>query len=312
MLDTMGKNYKTQPKLHLERRKTISQTGEGTETEPEKIPEVTTHEDQDLRHILAAMQQSLTEIDGKIDTLSYCMDRMSEHLNKQAERLDQAERWVSAVEDGQTALATGQLKVSTELGTLRHKMDDLESHSQRNKLCIVGIAESTSIANMENFIENLLIQLLGQDTFSVLFVVERAHRSLLARPPPEAPPHPLEQEHRDTADVRTLGHIRAKLQEFQERALSEVRHMGKYAVARAYGEGDRPGKVLANLIRPSRSTNLTNKAVAADGIIIGDPESVATRFREYYQTLYTTRGGPDPNAIRDCHSYCITETVGYR
>ncbi|KAJ1172422.1 hypothetical protein NDU88_004269 [Pleurodeles waltl] len=100
------------------------------------------------------------------------MDRMSERLDKQTERLDQAERRVSAVEDGQTAPAAGQLKVNTELGTLRHKMDDLESRSRRNSLCIVGIEESTSIANMENFIESLLIHLLGRDTFSAFFVVE--------------------------------------------------------------------------------------------------------------------------------------------
>ncbi|KAJ1141849.1 hypothetical protein NDU88_008177 [Pleurodeles waltl] len=109
----------------------------------------------------------------------------------------------------------------------------------------------------------------------------------------------LEQEHRDTADTRTLGHIRAKMQEFQETALSEVCHMGKYAVARAYGEGDRPGKVLANLIRPSRSTNLINKTAATDGSILTDPEDEAARFREYYQTLYTTRGSPEPNAIKE-------------
>ncbi|KAJ1152503.1 hypothetical protein NDU88_005278 [Pleurodeles waltl] len=207
------------------REKILSQTGEGTETELEKAPEVLNHEDQDLRHILAVMQQSLTQIEGKIDSLSYRMDRMSERLDKQSERLDQAERRVSAVEDGQIALATRQLK--------------------------------------------------------------------------------LVQEHRDTADVRTLGHIRTKVQEFQETAVSEVRHMGKYAVARVYGEGDRPGRVLENLIRPRRSTNLIIKAVAVDGSIVGDPESVAARFREYYQTLYTTRGGPDPNAIRDYLTHIV-------
>ncbi|KAJ1124794.1 hypothetical protein NDU88_003243 [Pleurodeles waltl] len=109
----------------------------------------------------------------------------------------------------------------------------------------------------------------------------------------------LVQEYRDTEDTRTSGHIRAKMQEFQETALSEVRHMGKYAVARAYGKGDRPGKALANLIHPSRSTNLINKTIAADGSILIDPEDIAARFREYYQTLYTTRGNPKPNAIKE-------------
>ncbi|KAJ1169121.1 hypothetical protein NDU88_001027 [Pleurodeles waltl] len=135
----------------------MSQAGEGTEAGSERAPESPAHEEQDLRYILTAMQQSLTQIDGKIDSLSYCVDRMSERLNKQTERLDQVEIRVSAAEDGQTALASRQLKVNTELDTLKHKMDDLESRSCRSNLRIVGLAESTSIANMENFIESLLI-----------------------------------------------------------------------------------------------------------------------------------------------------------
>ncbi|KAJ1197031.1 hypothetical protein NDU88_000893, partial [Pleurodeles waltl] len=107
------------------------------------------------------------------------------------------------------------------------------------------------------------------------------------------------QEHRDIADTGTLGFIRSKIQEYQVTALSEIRHMGKYAVARTYGEGDRPGKVLANLIRPSRSTNLINTMTATDGSTLNDPEDIAARFREYYQTLYTTRGNSDPNDINE-------------
>ncbi|KAJ1138138.1 hypothetical protein NDU88_004529 [Pleurodeles waltl] len=70
---------------------------------------------------------------------------MSERLEKQTERVDQVERHVSSVEDEQTALATGQLKVNTELDILKHKIDYLESRSPRNNLRIVGLAESTSI-----------------------------------------------------------------------------------------------------------------------------------------------------------------------
>ncbi|KAJ1188998.1 hypothetical protein NDU88_005751 [Pleurodeles waltl] len=75
----------------------------------------------------------------------------------------------------------------------------------------------------------------------------------------------LEQEHCDTADTSTLGHIRVKVQEYQETSPSEIRHMGKYAVAQTYGKGDRP-----------------NKMTAADGRVLNDPEDIAARFREYY------------------------------
>ncbi|KAJ1152498.1 hypothetical protein NDU88_005273 [Pleurodeles waltl] len=64
--------------------------------------------EQDLSQILVAMQHSLTQIDGKIDSLSYRLDKMTERLDKHAERLDQSERRVLEVEDGQTQLATSQ------------------------------------------------------------------------------------------------------------------------------------------------------------------------------------------------------------
>ncbi|KAJ1201946.1 hypothetical protein NDU88_005750 [Pleurodeles waltl] len=137
------------------------------------------------------MQHSLTQIDGKIDSLSYRMDRMTECLEKHAERFDQSERRVSEVEDGQAELATGHARLSTEVSSLQTKVDDLEARSRRNNLRIVGVAESTAIDNIEGFIERLLVQLLGHAAFSDLFVVERAHRSLAARPPLGAPPRPI-------------------------------------------------------------------------------------------------------------------------
>ncbi|KAJ1082984.1 hypothetical protein NDU88_003145 [Pleurodeles waltl] len=169
----------------------VRKMGDGMEPGSERGPEMPTAEEQDLRQILVAMQHSLTQIDGKIDSLSYRMDRMTEHLAKHVELLDQSERRVSEVEDGQTQLAASHVNLSKEVHSLRLKVDDLEARSQRNNLRIVGVAESTAIDNMEGFIERLLVQLLGRITFSDLFVVERSHRSLATHPPPGAPPCPI-------------------------------------------------------------------------------------------------------------------------
>ncbi|KAJ1108193.1 hypothetical protein NDU88_005575 [Pleurodeles waltl] len=106
----MGKTDKTQARLQFERRKAISPAGEGAEVGPQRSPVATSGEDQDLHQILEAMQHSLTQIDGKLDSLSYRM-----------ERLDQSERRVSEVEDSQTELATSQVKLNKELSTLRLK-----------------------------------------------------------------------------------------------------------------------------------------------------------------------------------------------
>ncbi|KAJ1123380.1 hypothetical protein NDU88_001850 [Pleurodeles waltl] len=340
----MGKTDKNQAKLQFDSRKSHSPAGNLVEPGSERGPDMPSGEEQDLCQILVAMQHSLTQHDGKIDSLSYCMDRMTERLDKHAERLDQSEKRVSEVEDGQTR----HVKLYKEVHSLRLKVDDLEARSWRNYLRIVGVAESTAIDNMEGFIERLLVQLLGRTTFSDLFVVERAHRSLATHPTPGAPPCPiierllnyrdrdtalrrarklffyrsqetrsicktqggrgrlqvlerdlaqLEQDHQNAAASQTLGQIYAKLLEFHGTALAEVQHLGKYANAQMYGEGERPSSVLANLIRPNREQNVIIAVQAADGSEIRGLEHILARLREYYQSLYASRVTPDHEAL---------------
>ncbi|KAJ1104855.1 hypothetical protein NDU88_002264 [Pleurodeles waltl] len=83
----------------------------------------------------------------------------------------------------------------------------------------------------------------------------------------------LEQDHYNAAASRTLGQIHSKLLEFQDMAIA-VQHLGKYANAQMYGEGERPSSVLANLIRPHREQNVIITVQAADGSEIRDPEHI--------------------------------------
>ncbi|KAJ1118483.1 hypothetical protein NDU88_006674 [Pleurodeles waltl] len=152
----MGKTDKNQAKLQFDPRKSYSIAGDEMEPGTEKGPDMPAGKEQDLCQILVAMQHSLTQIDGKIDSLSYRKDRMTGHLDKHVERLDQSE--VEEVEDGQTQLAASHVKINKEVHTLRLKVDDLEAGSRRKNLCIMGVAETTAIDNMEGLIESLLVQ----------------------------------------------------------------------------------------------------------------------------------------------------------
>ncbi|KAJ1141316.1 hypothetical protein NDU88_007649 [Pleurodeles waltl] len=145
--------------------------------EREDVPQ---GEELELKQVLAVVQQSPAQIDSKIDSHFFRMDRMTERLDKHAERLDQSKRCISDIEDGQLTMFSSQAKMNKALMALHTKVDDLEARSHRNNLCIVDVAESTDIDNMEGYKERLLVQLLGHDTFSSLFVVERAHRLLAA------------------------------------------------------------------------------------------------------------------------------------
>ncbi|KAJ1114375.1 hypothetical protein NDU88_002613 [Pleurodeles waltl] len=109
----------------------------------------------------------------------------------------------------------------------------------------------------------------------------------------------LEREHLRTSDSQILGRIRIKLVEFQDMALTEVQHMGKYATSRIYGEGERPGAVLANLVCPNREKDTIMVVQAEDGSEITDPEHIANRFCVYYEALYTSKIAPNPEAALD-------------
>ncbi|KAJ1082003.1 hypothetical protein NDU88_002175 [Pleurodeles waltl] len=103
---------KPRPNCNLALRKACGPSGEDPGPGQAGGPSMSAGEGQDLRQSLVAMQNSLTQIDGMIDSLSYRMDRMSERLDKHAERLDQAERRISEVEDGQMELNTGHTKLN--------------------------------------------------------------------------------------------------------------------------------------------------------------------------------------------------------
>ncbi|KAJ1101690.1 hypothetical protein NDU88_006755 [Pleurodeles waltl] len=75
--------------------------------------------------------------------------------------------------------------------------------------------------------------------------------------------------------------------------------MGKYATARIYREGERPGAVLVNLACPNREKDTIMVVQAEDGSEITDPEHIANRFCAYYEALYTSKIAPNLEAVLD-------------
>lgn len=143
-----------------------------------------------LKSIEKGLQGGISSLGAKIDALSYRMDRMGERLDKQAERLDMSKRRITEVEESQTILDTSHKQLGKVMQLLQDKTEDLEARSRRCNLRITGLPE-TSTGKMEPFVEKLIVELLGAETLSNMFVVERAHRSLGPRPKPGAPPRPI-------------------------------------------------------------------------------------------------------------------------
>lgn len=99
--------------------------------------------------------------------------------------------------------------------------------------------------------------------------------------------HKLELEYYVNGDVALLSQIRSKLSEHTEEAQREVAYLGKTAQTRRYGEGDRPGKTLAALLRPPRTDYIIELKDENQHTIRGT-QDLKTHVLEFYSKLYTS------------------------
>lgn len=77
--------------------------------------------------------------------------------------------------------------------------------------------------------------------------------------------------------------------EYHEEADSEVKHTGKYATAKTYGDGEQPDSVLAALIRRKRESGTVAELRDEGGDLMRDPTKIADRFSIYYADLYSSK-----------------------
>ncbi|KAJ1216713.1 hypothetical protein NDU88_004314 [Pleurodeles waltl] len=96
----------------------------------------------------------------------------------------------------------------------------------------------------------------------------------------------MEQQHRVTGDQGLLSDIKAKIDEYHEQAQHEVEHLGKYAVARIYWEGERPGATLAAAVCLLRDDTTMLEIQDEQGHPVYDTEVIFHRFCRYYSNLY--------------------------
>ena len=70
---------------------------------------------------------------------------------------------------------------------LQEKMTDLEGRSRRNNIRIFGIPEGTEENSTSKYLERILTTKLEFPRDTPL-QIQRAHRALAQKPPPNAPP----------------------------------------------------------------------------------------------------------------------------
>lgn len=83
------------------------------------------------------------------------------------------------------------------------------------------------------------------------------------------------------------------LHEFRELADRETLYLSKYSAARKYGEGERPGRALAQLLRPPYSKAFITELSTTDGQTIHSTSEIRDTFLHYSSTLYTSGASSD-------------------
>lgn len=102
-----------------------------------------------------------------------------------------------------------------------------------------------------------------------------------------------------SADETISQEIRELLGEYRDAADAEVKHLGKYATARVYGEGERPGAVLAQLLKTWRSKTQVSELKSAKGDVLTEETEIAGRFKQFYAELYSARSVGTEDEITD-------------
>uniref|UniRef100_A0A803KDP9 L1 transposable element RRM domain-containing protein n=1 Tax=Xenopus tropicalis TaxID=8364 RepID=A0A803KDP9_XENTR len=141
--------------------------------------------------LLSAIIESRTATTSQLEEIKVDISLLRHDLQNIRERTTEVETRVSTLEDTVSPLPNNITVIKQQLQQALDKTEDLENRLRRNNVRIVGLPEKVEGQNPETFIENWLKQTLGNDTFSTMFVVERAHRVPTRPHPPGAPPRPF-------------------------------------------------------------------------------------------------------------------------
>lgn len=134
---------------------------------------------QRCREVKMRMSLKKTTIQGQrgqvLTTLQKEHHEAENRLNDVEDALSVADSHITALESICEALAAAN-------GLLKAKVNDLGSRSRRLNIRIVGIKEGEENGRPTEFVTRLILELLGRDNFTKPVKIDRAHRSLRAKP----------------------------------------------------------------------------------------------------------------------------------
>lgn len=113
---------------------------------------------------------------------------LEEKISRQGGTISELERSATEHGDQLTDMKAKVDMLTTTVESLSRKCEELEARSRWHNIRLVGLPEGTEGPQPTEFIANLLMELLGLEEQPGL---DRAHRTLRAKPKEGEPPRPL-------------------------------------------------------------------------------------------------------------------------
>lgn len=145
---------------------------------------ITTLLEQHRDALATEFRTSFSQLDSKLDQTRLTVEDHGQRVSSLELAAEDLSQRVVDLENVCTTL-------SEDNARLKAKVTDLESRSRRQNIRILGLPESIESGRPTEFFSNLLREVFGTETLPSLPELDRAHRSLAAKPAPGQRPRPV-------------------------------------------------------------------------------------------------------------------------
>lgn len=142
-----------------------------------------------LKATLEEHKTSLSaEFKASVERFEAKLDNIQSTINSHNQRITSLENAVTASSDEVQDLTAKLTAVVDDNAKLKAKLVDLEGRSRRNNVRVIGVPEDIEWPRPTAFFSQLLVDVFGAGTFVTAPELDRAHRTLTAKPASNARP----------------------------------------------------------------------------------------------------------------------------
>ena len=134
--------------------------------------------------LTAELRSAFASLEAKLDTVQATVTDLGERIESLESNANLTEERIQALEASCSTLSEACAK-------LKNKNIDLEGRSRRNNIRIVGLPESIEGPRPTSFFSDVLMEILGVQVLQTPPELDRAHRSLAAKPRQGDRPRPV-------------------------------------------------------------------------------------------------------------------------